>query len=57
MRESIEQGNVNTSYSAYYDVLHEEDFTLQDEMSDPIAFKASSDPDTMFFHKAISASD
>ena len=58
MRESIEQGNVNTSsYSAYYDVLHEEDFTLQDEMSDPIAFKASSDPDTMFYHEAISAPD
>ena len=46
-----------SAYSAYYDVLHEEDFELQDRMNDPIAFKASSDPDTMYYHEAMSAPD
>ena len=46
-----------TAYSAYYDVLHEEDFALQDQMNDPLAFKASSDPDTLYYHEAMAAPD
>lgn len=41
----------------YYDVLHQEDYSLQDEMNDPIAFKASTDPDTMYYHQAMQAAD
>ena len=46
-----------TGYSAYYEVLHEEDFQIQDDMCDPIAFKASSDPDTLYYHEAMAAPD
>jgi hypothetical protein len=41
----------------YYEVLHHEDYKLQHDMIDPIAFKASSDPDTMYYHEAIRAPD
>ena len=41
----------------YYDALHEEDYKLQDNMIDPIAFKASGDPDTMYYQQAISQPD
>jgi hypothetical protein len=57
LRESINQGLNITSYSTYYDALHEEDFAIQDQMQDPIAFKASSDPDTMHYHEAMAAPD
>jgi hypothetical protein len=55
--KSMNQGLQITSYSTYYDVLHEEDFSIQDAMQDPIAFKASGDPDTMYYHQAMAASD
>jgi hypothetical protein len=57
LRESMDQGLNITSYSTYYDVLHEEDFSIQDKMTDPIAFKASTDPDTMYYHEAMAAPD
>ena len=37
--------------------LHEEDLKIQNDMDDPIAFKASTDPDTMYFHQAMKAPD
>ena len=52
-----ESGNKHLAYSAYYDVLHEDDYIMQDQMCDPIAFKASSDPDTMYYHQAMTAPD
>jgi hypothetical protein len=57
MRESMNQGLNITSYSSYYDILHEEDFLIQDQMCDPIAFKASSDPDNLYYHQAMAAPD
>ena len=58
-RESIQQGQMRYSgYTAtYYEPLHEEDFKLQDDMKDPIGFKASTDPDTMYYHQAMKAPD
>jgi hypothetical protein len=45
---------IEVAYSSYYEVLHEDDYKLEDDMSDPIAFLArTSDPDTMYFHQAI----
>ena len=38
------------SYSTSYDSLHEEDYTLQEEMMDPIASLAKTEEDTMYFH-------
>jgi hypothetical protein len=57
LRESMDQGLSITSYSTYYDALHQDDYALQDAMLDPIAFKASSDPDTMHYHEAMAAPD
>jgi len=58
-RESIQQGQIQYSgYTAqFYEAFHEEDFKLQDDMVDPIGFKASSDPDTMYYHQAMRAPD
>jgi hypothetical protein len=39
----------------YYDALHEEEYRVQDEMTDPIAFLAKIDEDTLYFHQASKA--
>ena len=66
MQGSIDQGLQLTSFHAqeevvdreqYYETMHEDDYKLQDQMCDPIAFKANSDPDTMYYHEAIRAPD
>ena len=46
----------------YYDALHQDDYKTQDEMTDPVAFLASSqkkngDPDTLYYHQAMAAPD
>ena len=41
VRDNMERGL--KSYSAYYDALHEEDYKIQDNMMDPIAFLAKTD--------------
>ena len=58
-RESIQQGQMKYSgYTAtYYEASYEEDFKLQDDMADPIGFKASTDPDTIYYHQAMKAPD
>jgi hypothetical protein len=49
---------IEVGYSSYYEVLHEDDYKLQDDMSNPIAFLSRhSDPDTMYFHEAIQQPD
>jgi hypothetical protein len=49
---------IEVAYSSYYDVMYEDDYFLQDKISDPIAFLSShSDPDTMYFHEAIRQPD
>ena len=55
MRESLEQRNV--AFQAYYEAMHEDDYLLQDEMMNPIAFMANSNQDTMYFHQAMKAPD
>ena len=64
LQDGIDQGLGITSFKSiieepeeYYEALHEDDYILQDEMKDPIAFKASSDPDNMYYHQAIKAPD
>ena len=47
----------SAQYDEYYDVLHEDDYQLQDDMEDPIAFLASSSADTMYFHQAMKEPD
>ncbi len=41
----------------YYYSLHQDDYAIQDQMLNPIAFKASGDPDTMYYHQAIREAD
>jgi hypothetical protein len=55
MIESREQGNV--AFQAYYDAMHQDDYLLQDQMQNPIAFMASTNQDTMYFHQAMQAPD
>jgi hypothetical protein len=42
---------------AYYDILHEDDYRIQDDMRDPVAFMSSTDEDTMYCDEAIRAPD
>eukprot|EP00979_Chaetoceros_neogracilis_P007261 scaffold1521_cov271-Chaetoceros_neogracile.AAC.69 len=43
---------------AYYDALHEDDYTIQDQMCDPIAFMGKKgDKDTLYYHQAMAAPD
>ena len=43
--------------SVYYDAMHEDDYKIQDVMQDPIAFVATSDEDTMYYHQAMNQPD
>jgi hypothetical protein len=42
---------------AWDDVWDIEDFEIQEQMADPIAFAATSNPDTMYLHQALRAPD
>ena len=57
MRDSINQGLNITTFITYYDVLHQEYFKLQDDMCNSIAFKSTTDPDTMYYHEVMVAPD
>ena len=66
LQDGIDQGLGITSFKStieeeehdqYYEVLHEEDYKLQDEMFDPIAFKTTSNPDDMYYHQALKEPD
>jgi hypothetical protein len=39
----------------YYDAMHEDEYRIQDDVTDPIAFLAKTDEDTMYFHQAMKA--
>jgi hypothetical protein len=41
----------------YYDAMHEDEYRIQDDMKDPIAFLAKTDEDTMYFHQEMKAPD
>ena len=61
LQEGIEQGLGITSFKAtaneeheeYYKVMHEDDYKLQDQMLDPIAFKLTGNPDDLYYHQAL----
>ena len=37
--------------------MHEDDYLLQDQMNDPIAFLATANKDTLYYHEATKAPD
>jgi hypothetical protein len=41
----------------YHDVMHEDEYRIQDEMTDPVAFLAKADEDMMYFHQEMKAPD
>jgi hypothetical protein len=40
-----------------YELLGDREYNIQDRASDPIAFSATSDPDTMYWHQAMQEPD
>ena len=65
LQESISMGlmegfeSTTTNAETYYDALHEDDYSIQEEMADPIAFMANKkgDPDSLYYHQAMAAPD
>jgi hypothetical protein len=55
MQESLEQRDI--AFQSYYEAMHEEEYLLQDEMLNPIAFLTGSNEDSMYFHQAMKAPD
>ena len=55
MLESVEQESLALAFQ--HDETMEKELQLQDDMADPIAFAASSDPDNMYLHEAMKAPD
>ena len=55
MQESIEQCNL--AFQSYYEVMHQDDYLLQDEMLNPVAFMAAGNKDTMYFDQAMREPD
>jgi hypothetical protein len=54
---AAERNNVQEedAEETYYNAMHEDEYRIQDEMTDPIAFLAKTDEDTMYFHQATKA--
>ena len=40
-------------YSSYYDAHHQDDYLIQDQISDSTSFSSTSAKDTMYYHEAI----
>ena len=45
------------AFSAFLTQEHAMDYHIQKTMSDPIVFKSTTDPDTLYYHEAMAASD
>ena len=56
LRESISQGLLSFT-STVQDIDGETEYALQEEMSNPIAYAASADKDTMYMHQAMRQPD
>ena len=52
MQEAVSGGYLTSLYVPW-DVFHDEAMETQEQMLDPIAFAASSNPDIMYYHEAI----
>ena len=60
--QSVSQQNLTFKpqiiiFNSYYDSLHEDDYTLQDQMNDPITFRVTNNKDTLYYHEAMNAPD
>ena len=41
----------------YYEAMHQDDYKIQDDMQDPLAYLASYDLYTMYFYQAMKEHD
>jgi len=61
MRESlVQQSKNNLSFAAEIgelEILHEDDYRIQEAMKDPISFAGLIEKDTMYYHEAMGAPD
>jgi len=61
MKESLQQQGRELSFSSAVigevDALHQDDYRIQDSMTDPISFASLIEKDTMYFHEAMNAPD
>jgi hypothetical protein len=58
MKDSKEQrANNLVVYSAHFEVLDEEDYQMQEDMSGPIAFLSQANVDTIYFDQAMNQPD
>ena len=47
----------NADHQTYYESMHEDDYKLQNELEDPIAFLASNTKDILYYHQAMKVTD
>ena len=47
----------NEEHEEYYEVIHEDNYKLQDQMLDPIAFKLIGNPDDLYYQQALKEPD
>jgi hypothetical protein len=52
---SSELSEVEDIDESYYDALHEDDYRIQDDMRDSVAFLSATYEDTMYYHQAMRA--
>ena len=45
------------AFSTYYDVLHQDDYLIQDKLQDPICFQAQLNKDALYYNQAMKAND
>jgi hypothetical protein len=57
MAFASELSEVTDVDESYYDVLHEDDYRILDDMKDPVAFMSSTDEDTMYYDQAMRSPD
>ena len=57
VRLNAESSLIHDDYDKYYDAMHQEDYSIQDQMSNPISYAASTNKDTMYWHEAMKQPD
>ena len=57
MESKIQNPGKLTSLYVPWDVFHDQSMDEQDDMRDPVAFAASSNPDILYYHEAMKAED
>jgi hypothetical protein len=57
MAFALELSEAEDVDEVYYDVLHGDDYRIQDDMRDPVVFMSATDEDIMYYDQAMRAPD